>query len=176
MFVNPFFRLKIGRFKATVHRVAHPSMLKQGSDPAEFATTWHLPVILWRPLALRATVSATVGMSRTAQKKIRQNLPAVAYRGKPLGPTVGILRTSQRDMPTVGQTIALSATVGKLEAESWQNLPDQNQLLHLWMLYCTDRSFATGDFLTEKGSAVIILGLNYCSMGSSHSLSCDTVP
>jgi hypothetical protein len=82
-----------------------------------------------------------------AQKKIRQNLPAVAYPGKPLGATVGISRTSQRDMPTVGQTIARSATVGKLETESWQNLLDlENQLLHLWMLYCTDRSFATGDF------------------------------
>jgi hypothetical protein len=50
-------------------------------------------------------------------------------------------------MPTVGQTIARSATVGKLEAESWQNPPDlENQLLYLWMIYCTDRSFATGDF------------------------------
>jgi hypothetical protein len=26
MFANPFFHLKIRRFKATVHRVAHPSM------------------------------------------------------------------------------------------------------------------------------------------------------
>jgi hypothetical protein len=42
---------------------------------------------------------------------------------------------------------ARSAIVGKLEAESWQNPPDlENQLFHLWMLYCTDRSFATGDF------------------------------
>jgi hypothetical protein len=50
-------------------------------------------------------------------------------------------------MPTVSQAIARSSTVGKLEAESWQNLPDlENQLLHLWMLDCTDRSFATGDF------------------------------
>jgi hypothetical protein len=82
-----------------------------------------------------------------AQKKSHQNLPAVAYRGKPLGPTVGISRTSQRDMPTVGQNIARSATVSKLEAELWQNQPDlENQLLHLWMLYCTDCSFATGDF------------------------------
>jgi hypothetical protein len=109
-----FFCLKIGRFKATVHRVAHPSMLKWSSDQADFATTRHL--ILWRFLALSGTVWATVGISRTAQKKIRQNLPVVAYRGKPLGPTVFISRTSQRDMPTVGQTIARSATVGKLEA------------------------------------------------------------
>jgi hypothetical protein len=104
-------------------------------------------LILWQFLALSATVWATVGISRTAQKKIRQNLPAVAYRGEALGPTVGISRTSPRDMPTVGQTIARSATVGKLEAESWQNPPDrENQLLHLWMLYCTDRSLATDDF------------------------------
>jgi hypothetical protein len=81
------------------------------------------------------------------KKKIRQNLPAVAYRGKPLGPTISISRTSQHDMPTVGQTIARSATVGKLKAELWQNPPDlENQLLHLWVLYCTDCSFATGDF------------------------------
>jgi hypothetical protein len=90
-------------------------------------------------LSLLATVWATVGILRMTQKKIRQNLPAVAYRRKPLWPTVGISRMSQRDMPTVGQTIARSATVGKLEAESWQNPPDlENQLLHLWMLYCTD--------------------------------------
>jgi hypothetical protein len=43
--------------------------------------------------------------------------------------------------------IARNATVGKVETESWQNPPDlENQLLHLWMLYCTDRSFATGEF------------------------------
>jgi hypothetical protein len=49
-------------------------------------------------------------------------------------------------MPTVAQTIARIATIGELEAESWQNKPDlENQFLHLWMLYCTDRSFATGN-------------------------------
>jgi hypothetical protein len=31
-------------------------------------------------------------------------------------------------------------------------------------------------FKQKKGSATINLGLNYCSMGSSHSLSRDTVP
>jgi hypothetical protein len=98
-------------------------------------------------LALCATVWATIGISRSAQKKIRKNLPAVAYCGKPLGQTIGISRMSQRDLPTVSQTIVRSATVVKLEAESWQNPPDlENQLLHLWMLYSTDRSFATGDF------------------------------
>jgi hypothetical protein len=50
-------------------------------------------------------------------------------------------------MPTVAPTIARIATVGELEAESWQNAPDlENQFLHLWIFYSTDRSFATGDF------------------------------
>jgi hypothetical protein len=62
-------------------------------------------------------VWVTVGISRPAQKKTRQNLPAVAYQAKPLVPTVGISRTSQRDMPKVGPTIVQSATVGKLDAE-----------------------------------------------------------
>jgi hypothetical protein len=51
-------------------------------------------------------------------KKKRQNLPAVAYRAKPLGQTIGISRTAQSDMPTVGPTIARSATVSKLDAKS----------------------------------------------------------
>jgi hypothetical protein len=42
----------------------------------------------------------------------------VAYQGKPLGPTVGISRPAQSDMPMGGPTIARSATVGKLDAES----------------------------------------------------------
>jgi hypothetical protein len=91
-------------------------------------------LVFWMPMPTYA-----VGISQTTQKKVRQNLPDVAYRGKPLEPTVGISRTSQRDMPTVDQTIARSATIGKLEAESWQNPPDlENQHLHLWMLFCTD--------------------------------------
>jgi hypothetical protein len=43
---------------------------------------------------------------------------------KPLGLTVGISRTAKPDMPTVGSTIARTATVGKLDAESLQNPPD----------------------------------------------------
>jgi hypothetical protein len=75
--------------------------------------------------------------------KIRQNLPVVAYRAKSLGKS----RCDGRDMPMVAPTIARIATVGELEAESWQNTLDlENQFLHLWMLYFTDRSFATGDF------------------------------
>jgi hypothetical protein len=35
-------------------------------------------------LALCAMVWATVGISQPAQKKTRQNLPAVAYRAKPV--------------------------------------------------------------------------------------------
>jgi hypothetical protein len=53
----------------------------------------------------------------TAQKKTHHYLPAVAFRAKPHGPTVGKSRTSQRDMPTVSPTIAQSATVSKLNAE-----------------------------------------------------------
>jgi hypothetical protein len=52
--------------------------------------------------------------------KIRQNLPAVAYRAKSLGQS----RCDSRDMPTVTPTIARIATVGELEAELWQNTPD----------------------------------------------------
>jgi hypothetical protein len=45
--------------------------------------------------------------------KIRQNLPAVAYRAKPHG----ISRRDGCDMPTVAPTIVRMATVGELEAE-----------------------------------------------------------
>jgi hypothetical protein len=70
-------------------------------------------------------------------EKTRQNLPAVAYRGKPLGLTVGILWTAQREMPTVGPTIAQSATVGKLDDKS--NPPDLvNQVSHRWMWFSTE--------------------------------------
>jgi hypothetical protein len=97
-----------------VHRVAHPPIdVKIGSsDPADFASTRHL--IHWRFLALHAMVWATIGILRPAQKKTRQNLPAVAYHAKPLG----ISCCDIRDMPPVGPTIARSATVGKLDAES----------------------------------------------------------
>jgi hypothetical protein len=120
MFANPFFRLKSSA----------PIDVKTGSlDLADFATIRHLTH--WRFLALCATVWATVGISRTAQEKTCQNLPAVAYRGKPLGPTVGISRTAQHNMPMVGPTIVLSAIVGKLDAESYQNPPDLvNQFSH----------------------------------------------
>jgi hypothetical protein len=40
IFVIPFFCLKISRFKAMVHRVAHPDVKTSSSDPAGFATTW----------------------------------------------------------------------------------------------------------------------------------------
>jgi hypothetical protein len=103
-------------------------------DLADFATTQHL--IHW-----------------PAQTKTLKNLPAVAYRAKPFGPTVGISRISQRDMPTVGPTIARSATVGKLDAESKQNPPDLvNQFSHRWMWYqySTDYCLKTADFQTEK--------------------------
>jgi hypothetical protein len=40
VFANPFFRLKIGRFKATVHTVARPYTVCKTLDLADFATTW----------------------------------------------------------------------------------------------------------------------------------------
>jgi hypothetical protein len=67
--------------------------------------------------------------------KICQNLPAVAYRAK----SHGKLHCDSRDMATV-------ATVNKVEAKSWQNLPNlDNQLLYLWMWYSTDCRFKTAD-------------------------------
>jgi hypothetical protein len=72
--------------------------------------TWHL--IHWRVLALGGTVGATVGISRQSQRdvpidlkagpsKIRRNLPALAYRAKPLG----ISRCDGRYMPMVARTV-----------------------------------------------------------------------
>jgi hypothetical protein len=67
--------------------------------------------------------------------KIRQNLLAVAYRAKYLGKS----SCDGRDMPTVTPTIARIATVGEVEAESWQNLPNlDNQFLHRWIWFSTD--------------------------------------
>jgi hypothetical protein len=95
-------------------------------------------------------VGATVGISqhvmptdlKPVRSKIRQNLPAVAYRAKPLGislcdgremPTVGprgfaryatagrfwrIFFCAVRDMTTVAPTNVRMATVRELEAES----------------------------------------------------------
>jgi hypothetical protein len=102
-------------------------------------------------------VGATVGISRPSQRdmpnrfeagsKIRQNLPAVAYRAKSLG----ISRCDGRDMPTVAPTFVPIATVGELQAESWQNPPDlENQFLHRWMCYSLVCCFKTAGFLTEK--------------------------
>jgi hypothetical protein len=62
MFVNPFFRLKICRFKATVHRVNVINVKTGSSDPADFDITQLL--IYWRVLAIPAIVGATVGVSR----------------------------------------------------------------------------------------------------------------
>jgi hypothetical protein len=79
-----------------------------------------------RPLKYCAV---TAGSGRI---KIRQNLPAVVYRAK----SVGKSRCDIRDMPTVAPTIARIATVGEVEAESWQNPPNlDNQFLHRWIWY-----------------------------------------
>jgi hypothetical protein len=123
-----------------------PIDVKTGSlDTADFATTRHL--IHWRFLALRAKVWATVGILWPAQKKTCQNLLAVAHWAKPLGPTVGISRMSQSNMPMVSPTIARSATVNKLDAQSNQNPPDLvNQFSHRWVWYSTDCCFKTAHF------------------------------
>jgi hypothetical protein len=74
-------------------------------------------------------------MEEPGGSKIRQNLPAVAYRGK----FFGILRCDGLDMPTVAKTIERIATVGEIDAESWQNPSDlENPFLHQWMWYSTD--------------------------------------
>jgi hypothetical protein len=49
-------------------------------------------------------------------------------------------------MPTVSPTIAQSATVGKLDAELWQNPPDLvNHFSHRWMCNSMDYGFKTTD-------------------------------
>jgi hypothetical protein len=63
-------------------------------------------------------------------EKTPPNSAGCAYRAKPLG----ISRCDILDMPTVGPTIAHSASVGKLDAESYQNPLDLvNQFSHRWM-------------------------------------------
>jgi hypothetical protein len=90
-----------------------------------------------RPLAYRAV---TAGSGRT---KIRQNLPAVASLSKSLGKS----RCDVRNMSTVAPTIERIATVGKIEAELWQNPPNlDNQFLHRCILYSTEYRLKT----TEK--------------------------
>jgi hypothetical protein len=51
------------------------------------------------------------------------------------------------DMPMVNPTIVRIVTVGKVEAESWQNPPNlENQFLHRWMWYSMDCRFKTANF------------------------------
>jgi hypothetical protein len=72
--------------------------------------------------------------------KFRQNLLAVAYQKKSLGKSY----CDGSNMPTVVPTIARIATVGIVEAESWQNPPNlDNQFLHRWMWYSMDCRFKT---------------------------------
>jgi hypothetical protein len=88
MFANPIFCVKIGR-------LAHPSMLKL--------------VLQIRRIFNNSNPIASVGNS-----KIRQNLPAVAYRAKSLG----ISRCEGPNITTVAQLFSRIATVGEVEAES----------------------------------------------------------
>jgi hypothetical protein len=63
-------------------------------------------------------------------------------------------------------------------------MPSCSKIRRIWWVtfhidgFCTLRTVALRRpiFKQKKGSATISLGLNYCSMGSSHSLSYDTVP
>jgi hypothetical protein len=57
---------------------------------------------------------------------------------------LGISQTPQCDMP---RDFARYAKVGEVDAKSWQNLPDlENLFLHRWMRYCTDHSFEMANF------------------------------
>jgi hypothetical protein len=130
--------------------------------------------MLCRFLALRATVWATIDISQPAQKKNRQNLPTVAYIGKsPLGRPL--------------------AYCGHVTARYANGRPNHCTKCHSRQIRCqfVAKSAGSGEsvftsigvvlygltvFKQKKGSATISLGLNYCSMGSSRSLSCDTVP
>jgi hypothetical protein len=99
-------------------------------------------------------VGVTVGILRPPQhnmptnlklgcSKIRQNLPDVAYRAKPLG----ISLCDGSDMPIVVPTIVQMATVRELEVESYQNPPDlKNKFLHQWMCDSMECHFQTVDF------------------------------
>jgi hypothetical protein len=99
-------------------------LLKQGLQ-IQLILLFTRLLIYGRVLAICAMVGATVGILRPSQRnmptdlkpgssKFRQNLPAVAYREKPLG----ISRCDGRDMPTVASTIVQMTTVGELEANS----------------------------------------------------------
>jgi hypothetical protein len=85
MFANLFF---FKRFKATVHRVAHPSKLKQGLQILRVCCD-----LASNPLTILGTLRIGLGDRwhiADGTEKTRQNLPAVVYRAKPLGATVGI--------------------------------------------------------------------------------------
>jgi hypothetical protein len=80
-------------------------------------------------------------------------------------------------MPAVAPTFVRIATVGELDADLKQNLPNpENQFLHHGCGTQWTVALRRLIFKQKKGYVTIGLGLNYCSMGSSHSPSCDTVP
>jgi hypothetical protein len=155
---EPFFPFK-NRLSQSYDPYSSASInVKTGSpDPADFATT--RPLIHWQVLAIRAmfgrplayyAVKAVSGCT-----KIRQNLPAVAYRAKSLGKS----HCDGRDFATVAPTIAQITTVGKVEAESWQNwLNLDNQFLHRWMWYRTLWTVALRRpiFKPKKGPCLLI--------------------
>jgi hypothetical protein len=113
MVADPFFCLKFAHLKAMYGKFGPP-------DPADLATT--------NPLAVLATSHNGLGnrwhIAAAQKKNSHQNRPAVAYRRRPLGISHGDIR----DMPTVGPTIARSATVG--EFANW--MPSRNKIRRIW--------------------------------------------
>jgi hypothetical protein len=97
----------------------------------------------------------------------------VLYWAKSLGKS----HCDGRDMPTVAPTIARIATVGKVEAKSWQN--PLNWTTSFYINGCGALRTVTlrrALFNPKKGSETISLGMNYCSMGLSQPPFRDTVP
>jgi hypothetical protein len=110
MFANPFFRLNIGRFKATVLRVVHPSMLNRVFGSSGFCYD-----SASNPLAILGTSRNGLGDRWhivDGSEKNRQNLPAVANWAKPLGPTSAICQRSPQ---------------GKLDAS-----PSRSKIRQIW--------------------------------------------
>jgi hypothetical protein len=103
---------------------------------------------------------------KPGRNKICQNLPAVGYRAKPLG----ILRFDDCNMPMVIPTNVRMATVSKI-SRIWRTSFYINGCVTLWTVALRRQIFKQ-----KKGFATISLGLKYCSMGSTQSPSCDTVP
>jgi hypothetical protein len=134
------------------------------------------PLIHWRVLAIRVMFGRPLAYRAVTAGpgwiKIRQNLLAVAYRAKSLSNS----RCDDCNMPTVAPTIARIATVGKVDAESWQNPPNlDSQFLHDGCGTLRTVALRRPIFKPKKGSSTISLGLNYYSIGLSQPPFRDTI-